>query len=212
MVLTTEVFADYSPLNIDIIDDKGGVFYQLAVKNTSNRKWAYIEAKKGKRYGIKVTNISSQPLGFVIAVDGINIITRNKSFLGSNESMYILSPNETAVYKGWKAGKNKINRFFFTGNNNSYLNKLKKERKELIGVIAVAVFNGIDSQDFKPENHPIKKYFYKYVYEKNKTIVDSNNNEIIKTDIKKIKKELADIKEKLKTEKSGGTSLHWSDE
>ncbi|MCK5897334.1 MAG: hypothetical protein KAG20_11035, partial [Cocleimonas sp.] len=102
-------------------------------------KRAYVQAKRGKRYSLRVRNASNRRVGVVIAVDGRNILTGKKSWLRKNEKMYILNPYETTVYKGWRTGKNHINRFFFTASGQSYASAWQD--KSAMGVIAFAVFN-----------------------------------------------------------------------
>ena len=50
----------------------------------------YVEAVKGDRYLIEVTNQTGRRIGVVIAVDGRNIISGKKSDLKRNEQMYII--------------------------------------------------------------------------------------------------------------------------
>jgi hypothetical protein len=73
-------------------------------------------------------------------VDGRNIISGRKSHLQSHERMYILGPYESAVYEGWRTGRNRVNRFFFTGMDNSYAAAWGDYTA--MGVIAVAVYEG----------------------------------------------------------------------
>ena len=131
---------NYSPIRVDIIDDKGRVFRQITTKSKAYKvKRAYVEAKRGKRYSLRLRNISNQRIGIVIAVDGRNVLTGKKSWLRSHEKMYILNPYETATYKGWRTAKNQVNRFFFTAEDNSYAQAWGDN--SAMGVIALAVFN-----------------------------------------------------------------------
>jgi hypothetical protein len=130
----------YSPVRVSIIDDRGRSFRQIATGNRAYRvKRAYVQAKRGKRYSLRLRNMSNRRVGVVIAVDGRNILTGKKSWLGKHEKMYILNPYETATYKGWRTAKNRINRFFFTSADNSYATAWND--KSAMGVIALAVYN-----------------------------------------------------------------------
>lgn len=129
-----------SPVQVDIIDDTGKIFRQIKTSSQSYKVTrAYVQARKGRRYSLRLRNRSNRHVGVVIAVDGRNILTGAKSWLRSHEKMYILSPYETATYKGWRTAKNRINRFFFTATNNSYANAWQD--RSAMGVIALAIFD-----------------------------------------------------------------------
>ena len=129
-----------SPVRIDIINDQGRAFRHIPTTSKAyNVKRGYIQAKKGKRYSLRLRNTSNKRIGLVVTVDGRNILSGKKSWLRSNEKMYILDPYETATYNGWRTGKSRVNRFFFTNAGNSYANAWGD--KSAMGVIAVAVFN-----------------------------------------------------------------------
>jgi len=129
-----------SPIRVDIVNDRGRAFRQISTNSKAyNVKRSYIQAKKGKRYSLRLRNTSNRRIGLVVAVDGRNILSGKKSWLRNNEKMYILGPYETATYKGWRTGKNRINRFFFTNAGNSYANAWGD--KSAMGVIAIATFN-----------------------------------------------------------------------
>ncbi len=129
-----------SAVRIDVVDDRGHYLKQYPTDSRSyNTQRAYLEAVKGKRYQIRIRNTSNRRIGVVVAVDGRNILTGRKSYLRSNEKMYILDPYETANYKGWRTAKNRVNRFYFTSAGDSYSNAWGD--RSAMGVIAVAVYN-----------------------------------------------------------------------
>lgn len=129
-----------SVVDIDIVDDYGRRFKEYPTQSQSyDIKRAYLEAKDGKSYGIKVRNNSNDRIGVVIAVDGRNIISGKKSHLKSNERMYILNPYQRSTYKGWRSGKNRVNEFYFTDVPDSYADRTFGDISAM-GVIAVAVF------------------------------------------------------------------------
>lgn len=225
----SELVEASNPIHIDIIDDRGNSFISKNVEKTNKMKLMYIKAERRKRFSLRVKNLSNKYIGIVISIDGYNIIEGKKSWLRSNEKMYILDPYEIATYQGWRTGKNRVNRFFFTSSKNSYASALGN--KSSMGEIALAVFNGefrdVDSYSessysnrsygdgreeyspsvkvsFRPKNNPTMKYLYKYGW--NSPDVASNMRAL-----EKMKKDLNDLKRKLKTEKVGETSLHWSD-
>ncbi|MCP5459161.1 MAG: hypothetical protein H6971_05995 [Gammaproteobacteria bacterium] len=127
-------------VDISIIDDHGREFPQYPVHRDPRPDTyrAYLEAAEGKNYSIRVRNRSAQRIGLVIAVDGRNIISGDKSWLRSSERLYVLGPHQQATYDGWRTGKNWVNRFFFTEAGDSYAEAWND--RSAMGVIAVAVF------------------------------------------------------------------------
>jgi hypothetical protein len=99
---------------------------------------AYVEAVQGMRYALRVRNTTPLRVGVVIAVDGRNIISGDKSFLNRNERMYILGPYASGLYEGWRTAKNQVNRFYFTEAPDSYSGAWGDY--SAMGVIALAVF------------------------------------------------------------------------
>ena len=140
-----------SPIQIDVIDDSGRALNEYSSNNSRyNVQRTYLEAIKGKRYQLKIRNTSNRRIGVVVAVDGRNILTGRKSYLRSNEKMYVLAPYETSVYKGWRTSKNHVNRFYFTSAGGSYANAWGD--RSAMGVIAVAVFNEKRRHSYKKHN------------------------------------------------------------
>jgi hypothetical protein len=133
-------------VKIDIIKDHGRALHQY--RTTSHKpgvERAYLEADKGSHYSIRIRNTSNRRIGVVIAVDGRNILTGKKSWLGNHEKMYILDAYETSTYTGWRTSKNQVNRFYFTSSDNSYVDAWGD--RSAMGVIAVAVY------EEKPQRH-----------------------------------------------------------
>lgn len=140
-----------SPVQIDIVGDHGNILNTYtANSNKHDVKRAYLEAVKGEQYAIRVRNTSNRRVGIVIAVDGRNILTGKKSWLGKNEKMYVLDPHETSSYKGWRTSKNQVNRFYFTSAGDSYADAWND--RSAMGVIAVAVY----------KEKPRREYYNKY--------------------------------------------------
>ena len=117
--------------------------YPTALHST-NRK-VYVEAVKGDQYSILVRNLLNRRVGVVIAVDGRNIVSGQKSWLRNDERMYILEPYGQGEFKGWRTGLDSINRFYFTDVADSYAAAFHDE--SAMGVIAVAVYPEIQRQD-----------------------------------------------------------------
>lgn len=111
-------------------------FYPVSARYPSKK--VYAEAVKGDHYRIMVRNKLNRRVGVVIAVDGRNIVSGQKSWLKNNERMYILEPYERYEYAGWRTGQDRINRFFFTELPDSYAASFGDQ--SAMGVIAVAVY------------------------------------------------------------------------
>ena len=98
----------------------------------------YAEAVKGDHYSIVARNLLGRRVGLVIAVDGRNIISGQRSWLRNDERMYILEPYGYGEFKGWRTSLESINRFYFTDPGDSYAAAFHDE--SAMGVIAVAVY------------------------------------------------------------------------
>ena len=138
----------YSPITIDIIDEQGRRYSKHQPNNQYKTHRAYLEAKKGQRYKLRVRNRTNKRIAVVIAVDGRNIISGKKSNLRNNERMYVLGPYKSATYKGWRTGQNKINRFYFTSAGDSYAGAWGDH--SAMGVIAAAVYEEMPQY---PQHH-----------------------------------------------------------
>jgi hypothetical protein len=72
---------DASVVDVRIVSDNGGEFaqYRTYPRVRQEGRYFYVEAVKGEKYSIEVTNKSDKQIGVVIAVDGRNIISGSKS-------------------------------------------------------------------------------------------------------------------------------------
>jgi len=128
-------------VDVRIVSDSGEELpkYSAHPRVRQEGKFFYLEAVKGQRYSIRVTNRSKRRIGVVIAVDGRNIIDGKKSDLKRNERMYIIGPYETNTFEGWRTGMDRTNRFYFTEQSDSYAEKVFADGSAM-GTIALAVF------------------------------------------------------------------------
>lgn len=106
---------------------------------------AYAEAVKGENYSIVVSNRLGRRIGIVVAVDGRNIISGQKSWLRNSERMYILEPYQSGEFNGWRTGSDRVNRFYFTSSADSYAASFRDI--SAMGVIAVAVYPEVRRYD-----------------------------------------------------------------
>jgi len=128
-------------VNVRIISDHGSEFtkYRTYPRCREEGRYFYVEASKGERYSIQVTNNSNRRVGIVIAVDGRNIINGKKSDLKHDERMYIIGPHDANTFEGWRTSMERTNRFYFTGQSESYAEKVFSDASAM-GTIAVVVF------------------------------------------------------------------------
>ena len=127
--------------DVRIVSDHGNEFkkYKVYPRVRQESNFFYVEAVKGDRYSIQVTNKSDRRIGVVIAVDGRNIINGRKSDLKRNERMYILGPFESNTFEGWRTSMDRTNRFYFTEQSDSYAEKVFEDGSAM-GTIALAVY------------------------------------------------------------------------
>jgi hypothetical protein len=133
-------------IEVSIASDNGRVLPLYVSKSHPTLKKVYTEAVKGDHYQIIVRNKLNRRVGVVVAVDGRNIISGQKSWLKNNERMYILEPYATNEYSGWRTAQDKINRFYFTDVPDSYAAAFGDE--STMGVIAVVAYPEI--QRYEP--------------------------------------------------------------
>jgi len=133
-------------VEVRIVTDEGRPLPTYPVKLRHGVKKVYAEAVKGDQYRIEVRNRLNRRVGLVIAVDGRNIISGDKSWLKASERMYILEPYGTGEFAGWRTTRDRINRFYFTDVPDSYAAAFGDE--SAMGVIAVAVYP--EQQRYEP--------------------------------------------------------------
>ena len=128
-------------VDVRIISDHGAEFvkHRFFPRLPQDGSFFYVEAVKGDRYSIEVTNRSDRRIGVVIAVDGRNIINGKRSELNSKEQMYILGPRESNTFEGWRTGMDRTNRFYFTESSDSYADKVFGDVSAM-GTVALAVY------------------------------------------------------------------------
>jgi hypothetical protein len=139
----------YSDVNMEIISDqRGGLRNYRVHSSRGDVEKSYVIAKNDERYRIRVSNRGNRRVGIVIAVDGRNIISGKKSHLKFSERMYILGPHQTQEFEGWRTGRNRTNRFYFTHMENSYAADWGDY--SAMGVVALSVFQEREQQVNRP--------------------------------------------------------------
>lgn len=132
---------------VRIVTDNGRNLPIYPVKLRSGVKKVYAEAVKGDHYRIEVRNKLNRRVGVVVAVDGRNIISGDKSWLRNSERMYVLEAYESGEFSGWRSSNDRINRFYFTDVPDSYAAAFGDE--SAMGVISVAAFPEL--QRYQPQ-------------------------------------------------------------
>jgi hypothetical protein len=80
----------------------------------------YFQAFRGRNYSLAVTNQTGRRVGVLIAVDGLNVVSGDRSNLTGTEPMYVLGPYERAVIRGWRTSLRDVRRFVFVDEEHSY--------------------------------------------------------------------------------------------
>lgn len=138
---TAAAHAGMSAPVVEIVGPDGRTFREIPVTARDGAIRSYLEAERGARYEVRVRNTGGERLGLVIAVDGRNIISGEKSELARGEPMYVLGAWDTQSYAGWRANLDAINEFYFTDWSDSYAQAFGDRSAR--GVIAVAVYREV---------------------------------------------------------------------
>lgn len=151
-----EAFPSTPAVDISVLSSRGRTLplypaHDVAPGRTSfgadQAQRAWLEATPGASYVIRVRNRSGERVGVVIAVDGRNVISGERSRLSPTERMYVLEPYQSAVYEGWRTARNQVNAFYFTTEQRSYAAAF--DDYSAIGVISSAVFRDADASRYR---------------------------------------------------------------
>lgn len=131
---------DTGDVDVQVLNDRGRPFPQYPLRRDAGPVIykAHLEAVRDQNYSIQIRNRTNRRIGVVIAVDGRNIISGNRSNLEPHERMYVLEPHQQETYEGWRTGSNRVNRFYFTDAGDSYAGAWGDY--SAMGVIAVAAY------------------------------------------------------------------------
>src|SRR6187401_2001187 len=103
----------------------------------------YFEARRGARYAIRLSNRSHERLGVVVEVDGLNVISGDRtasSWFGSNPGrMYVLDPWDQTDIKGWRTSLDEVRRFTFVEEERSYAARSGQANNKM-GWVEIAVY------------------------------------------------------------------------
>jgi hypothetical protein len=118
-----------------LVGDRVTPLYEAAGKVDRS----YFEAVKGRNYALSVRNNSGERVGVLISVDGLNVVSGERSSLGNHESMYVLAPWEEATIRGWRTSLDEVRRFVFVDEERSYAERTGQANGDL-GWIRVLAF------------------------------------------------------------------------
>jgi hypothetical protein len=100
----------------------------------------YFEATQGGHYELELTNHSNRRVGVLVSVDGLNVVTGERSSLSAGESMYVLNPYQSMTLRGWRSSMNEVRQFVFVDEERSYAERTGQANGDL-GWIRVAAFD-----------------------------------------------------------------------
>src|SRR3990170_742701 len=148
LLLAWATAASAAIVDVEVVSDRKGSLplYRAGSAGLGDTYRAYVEAEKGELYGIRIRNNTGRRIGVVVAVDGRNIVSGEKSTLRKTERMYILGPHESADYDGWRTARDTVNRFYFTDPGDSYAGAFGDH--SAMGVVAVAVYREKEPPSF----------------------------------------------------------------
>jgi hypothetical protein len=96
----------------------------------------WIAGETGRRYILRIQNVSEGRAMVVLSVDGVNVISGNTA--SYSDRGYILEPGQAADIKGWRKSQEEIAVFRFAPLSQSYA--ARTGRPSDVGVIGMAVF------------------------------------------------------------------------
>jgi|CXWL01.1.fsa_nt_gi hypothetical protein len=117
------------------VDGRAAPLYRTA--RSDERR--YFEAQRGEEYALCIRNQTNRRVGVLISVDGLNVVSGERSPLVSSEPMYVLDPWETAVIRGWRSSLEHVRQFVFVDEERSYASRTGQENGDL-GWIRVLAF------------------------------------------------------------------------
>ena len=86
-------------VELNVIDDTGRDFKTYpAASEAHDLVRTYLEAAPGARFRLRIHNPHAERIGVVVAVDGRNIISGQRSELAIGEAMYVIDSHRTPVF------------------------------------------------------------------------------------------------------------------
>lgn len=99
----------------------------------------YFEAERGENYALRIRNQTNRRVGVLISVDGLNVVSGDRSSLSPHEPMYVLGPHEKTTIRGWRTSLDHVRRFVFVDEERSYASRTDQANGDM-GWIRVLAF------------------------------------------------------------------------
>ena len=129
-------WAQGQAVNVQLqVDGRAAPLY-LSPRGDARR---YFEAFAGRNYSVVLRNNTGDRLGVLISVDGLNVVSGQRSRLSPDEQMYVLGPWETTTIRGWRTSLDDVQRFVFVDEQRSYAERSGQANADM-GWIRVLAF------------------------------------------------------------------------
>jgi hypothetical protein len=98
----------------------------------------WIEGRNGNSYTVDISNHTNQRALFIVSVDGLDVLKGKPA--GPDSEGYVVDANSTVSIPGWKLNDKEAAEFFFSRNDDSYVNSIGGSTSNT-GVIGAMVFS-----------------------------------------------------------------------
>lgn len=115
----------------------------------------YFEAREGGGYTIRLANRTSERLGAVVTVDGLNVISGLRD--DGRGRMYVVGPWEDTEIRGWRSSLADVRRFTFVDERASYAARSGKANAKM-GWVEIAVYREQRRYVYRPYPYPAAPY------------------------------------------------------
>jgi len=109
----------------------------VPLEEYSARGRAYVEAREGEEYELRIHNPLGVRVAVALAVDGLNTIDARHT-AAFNSSKWVIGPYQTITISGWQMSSSRARRFYFTTETDSYGARIGQT--ENLGVISAVFF------------------------------------------------------------------------
>jgi len=121
-------------------DDQPTTLYSRGWSWNPSRR--YFQAHEVGHYAVEIRNLTGRRIGVVMSVDGLNVLNGERSCLANSEPMYVLSPWESAVIRGWRTSLDEVQQFIFVNEQVSYAARVGKANGDM-GWVRVGTFEEV---------------------------------------------------------------------
>ena len=137
---TTTVQGQLVDVQVQVDGSSAPLYTRQAGWNPWNRDDRfYFQAFQGGAYALQLRNHTDRRVGVVISVDGLNVVSGNRTNLSSNEPMYVLDPWESTTIRGWRTSLDEVRQFRFVDEERSYAERTGQANGDM-GWVRVAAF------------------------------------------------------------------------